>query len=118
MELYLVNVTLIGVGGGGTGPPVGVRCQNFGQFHIFWAILRQNFGRFHSFGQFCVKFLGNFMSIGQVCLVKYSERWTEKPSQEDLFFFLRSPQVGQKRLICQATFKSFSGKTLVPPELF
>ena len=27
------------------------------------------------------------MSIGQVCLVKYSERWTEKPSQEDLFFF-------------------------------
>ena len=36
-----------GVGGGGgrggTRPPA---CQNFGHFHIIWAILRQNFGQF------------------------------------------------------------------------
>ena len=65
-----------GVGGGGAGgalaPPVGVRCQNFGQnfgqFHIFWAILRQNFGRFHIFWAIlCRKF-------GQFCLLN----WTEK----------------------------------------
>ena len=44
-----------GGGPGGTGPPpplgfkVSIARQNFGQFHIFWAILRQNFGRFHMF---------------------------------------------------------------------
>ena len=103
-----------------TGPPIGVRCRNFGQkfgqFRIFWAILRQNFKQF--------------------CLLTFSERWTETPSQFErrpLFFFkgARSPQIGQKnrfnfsedlffwrspqyghnkRLICQATFKSFFGQ--------
>ena len=65
------KISTIGVGGGGGGPGrhwpppplIGVRCPNFGQFHIFWAILRQNFVQFHinfwailrqNFGQFHV----------------------------------------------------------------
>ena len=75
----------IGVGGGGTGgalaPPVGVRClnfgQNFGQFHIFWAILRQNFGKFHIFWAFLRQNFGQFHVVWASLprkILKYSER--------------------------------------------
>ena len=58
----------IGVGGEGAGgvlaPPVGVKCpnfgKNFGQFHIFLAILRQNFGRFHIFWAILRQNFGQF----------------------------------------------------------
>ena len=100
---------------------VGVRCrnfgQNFGQFHLFWAILRQNLGRFHIFWAILRQNFGQFHDVWQFCLVKYSERWTEKPSQfVRRPFFLRSPQFGQKkRLICQSTFKSFFGQNFGDP---
>ena len=39
--------------GGALAPPLDFKMsiarQNFGQFHLIWAILRQNFGQFHIF---------------------------------------------------------------------
>ena len=143
-------VTGIGVGGGGAGgalaPPVGVRCrnfgQNFGQFHIFWAILRQNFGRFlifwailrQNFGQCHVVWASLPSKIFRALDRKTVSVWMKTFFFWDhhnldrntvsiwvkTFFFWRSPQFGQKkRLICQATFKSFFGQNFgAPPNRF
>ena len=124
-------------GRGALPPPVGVRCPNFGQFCVKIS------GYFIFFGQYCIKILGNFKTFGQVCLVKYSERWTEKPSQCEWrpFFFGSHHNLDRKTgSIWVKTFffffcgnhhnldrkndwfvrqlsSHFSGKTLVPPQI-
>ena len=71
---------------GALAPPLGFKVsiarENFGQFHITWAILRQNFGQFHifwvslrqNFGQFHIHKTVSIAVEFQVILI-----WTEKP---------------------------------------
>ena len=124
-------VAVIGVGGGGAGghwpPPFGVRCpnfgQNFGQFYIFWAILRQNFGKFHIFWAILRQNFGQFHVVWASLLRKIFQMLDRKTVSRCVktffFFFWRSPQFGKKRSICQATFKSFFGQNFgAPPNHF
>ena len=91
--------------GGAPAPLVGVKCrnfgQNFGQFHIFWAILRQNFGQFHiiwailcqNFGQVFVVRASLPTKILRALDRKTVSTWVK------IFFFLRSPLFWQKKTI-------------------
>ena len=142
-EFQCSDTLRTGVGGRGAGghwpPPVGERCPNFGQFHIFWAIYVKISGDFIFIGQYCVKILGNFMSSLPSKIFRALDRktvsmwvntfffifmevstiWTEKPAQfEWRLFFFDSPQFGQKkRLIWHATFKSFFKQNFGAPQI-
>ena len=137
LSIIILTMGVEGGGPGGTAPPVGVRCPNFGQFCVKIS------GYFIFFGQYCIKILGNFKTFGQVCLVKYSERWTEKPSQCEWrpFFFLEVTTIWTEKpaqfewkpffFFCgdhhnldrkndwfvRQLSSHFSGKTLVPPQI-
>ena len=76
--------------GGALAPPVGVRCpnfgQNFGQFYIFWAILRQNLGQFHIFWAILRQNFGQFHVVW-ASLVRKIFRTLDRKTVSFFFFF-------------------------------
>ena len=86
LRLCLFKSSGVEGGGGALAPPAR---QNFGRFHIIWAILRQNFGQFYIHKTVSISVKTSFS-------LEITFNWTEKPSRYQLrpFFFFEIILIG------------------------